>query len=65
MIGPSNHAFYYMLEWESLADREKRWNAFASDPEWLAARVKTEEQGPIVERIENYIPAPTAYSNIK
>ena len=35
LIGPSNHALYYMLEWESLAERERIWNAFASDPEWL------------------------------
>ena len=65
LIGPSNHALYYLLEWESLADREKKWNAFASDPEWLAARAKTEEHGPIVERIENYMLAPTSYSKIK
>jgi hypothetical protein len=54
-----------MLEWESLAERERKWNAFAADPEWLAARAKTEAQGPIVERIENYMLAPTVYSKIK
>jgi hypothetical protein len=65
LIGPSNHALYYMLEWESLADREKKWNAFASDPEWIAARAKTEEKGPILAHLENYMLTPTAYSNIK
>jgi len=35
LIGPSNHALYYLLEWESLAEREQKWNAFAGDPEIL------------------------------
>lgn len=66
LIGPSNHALYYMLEWESLADREKRWNAFASDPEWIAARAKTEERkGPFISHLENYMLAPTDYSNTR
>ena len=65
LIGPSNHTLYYMLEWESLAERERKWNAFASDPEWLAARAKTEEQGPLLTHVENYMLTPTAYSKIK
>jgi hypothetical protein len=65
LIGPSNHALYYLLEWESLAERERKWNAFAGDPEWIAARAKTEEQGPIVQHLENYMLTPTAYSKTK
>ena len=34
-IGDSNQDLYYLLAWDSLADREKKWDAFASDPEWL------------------------------
>ena len=33
-IGDSNQALHYLLKWESLADREKKWNAFQADPEW-------------------------------
>lgn len=65
LIGPSNHALYYLLEWDSLADREQKWNAFSTDPDWIAARTGTEAQGAIVQRIENYMLAPTAYSKIK
>ena len=65
LIGPSNHTLYYMLEWESLADREQKWNAFAADPEWLSARAKTEERGPILTHLENYILTPTAYSKTR
>ena len=29
LVGESNMELYYLLAWESLADREKKWNAFA------------------------------------
>jgi hypothetical protein len=54
-----------MLAWESLADREKKWNAFGADPEWLAARAKTEETGPIVANVKNFILGPTPYSSVQ
>ncbi len=64
-VGPSNQALYYLLEWESLAEREKRWDAFAADPEWLGKRAESEKDGPIVARIENLILQPTGYSAIR
>ena len=65
LIGPSNQTLTYMLQWESLAERETKWNAFAADPEWLLKRAETEAKAIIVERIENYILAPTAYSALR
>jgi hypothetical protein len=65
LIGESNQTLYYMLAWESLAEREQKWNAFASDPEWLSARAKTEENGAIVAKVTNYILAPTPYSSVQ
>jgi len=62
VIGPSNQTLTYFLKWNSLAEREQRWHAFATDPEWLRARAKTEEQGPIVARIDNTLMEPTAFS---
>ncbi len=64
VIGESNQTLYYMLAWESLAEREKKWNAFGADPEWLAARAKTEEEGPIVANVKNFILGPTPYSSV-
>ena len=61
-IGPSSNEFVYVLRWDSLADREARWGAFASDPEWLDVRRRTEAAGPLVERIETALMTPTAYS---
>lgn len=63
VIGTSNSDFYYLLEWEDLAERERRWNAFATDPEWLAAKAETEKDGALLTHFSNTILAPTAYSN--
>ena len=65
LVGESNQELYYLLAWESLADREKKWNAFAADPEWLSARAKTEENGPIVASITNQFLVPTSFSSVK
>jgi len=65
MIGPSNQALYYLLEWENLAQREQRWAAFEADPQWHRAKALSEADGPIVGHIENAILKPTAYSSVK
>ena len=65
VIGESNQDFYYMLEWDSLADREKKWNAFQADKEWQEIRKSTEVDGPLVASFGNTILAPTAYSAAK
>lgn len=60
-----NNRLTYILAWESLAQRERDWNAFATDPEWLAARAKSEEDGPIVARVISTIMKPTDYSPLQ
>ena len=65
LIGESNQTLYYLLAWDSLADRERKWNAFQADAEWIAARAKTEAAGPIVAKVTNAILAPTAFSAVK
>ena len=64
-IGESNQVLYYLLAWESLAEREAKWNKFASDPEWLAKRAESERDGPIVASIKNMFLQPTAFSAVK
>ncbi len=63
-IGTSN-VLYYMLAWDSLAQREKAWSAFSSDPDRLNAFRETEKDGPLVERVMNTILRPTVYSPMK
>jgi hypothetical protein len=61
-IGESNNDLTYLIRWESLADREKRWTAFLADPEWQAARAKSEADGLIVANIESQLLSPTSFS---
>jgi hypothetical protein len=54
-----------MIQWESLAEREQKWNAFQADADWIATRAATEAQRPIVERIENHFLTPTSFSALR
>jgi NIPSNAP len=65
LIGESNQELTYLLAWDSLAERERRWGAFQNDPEWIAARAETESDGPIVQNITSSFLAPTAFSCVR
>ena len=65
LIGPSSHALTYLVAWESLADREKKWTAFQSDPEWIQGRAASEADGQIIANIESSFLSPTAFSSVK
>ena len=63
-VGESNQALYYMLAWESLAEREAKWEAFMADPEWQEKRAQSEADGPIVASVNNQILHPTSFSSV-
>lgn len=65
LVGESNQDLTYMLVWDSMGERDKRWAAFATDPEWIAVRDESEKDGQIVENIRNALLAPTAFSSAK
>ena len=65
--GESNR-LTYIVQWENEAERDRKWGAFASDPEWLAARAASEAPengGPIVANVINTVMIPTDYSALK
>ncbi len=64
-IGESNNDFYYMLKWDSLDERAKRFHAFQNDPDWIKARTASELDGPLVHSLANTILLPTAFSAVK
>ena len=64
MIGASNNDLTYLLAWESLAERERKWASFTSDPEWVAARKESEKDGPIVTNVVSSILQPTSFSSL-
>lgn len=42
LVGPDANDLTYLLAWDSMADREKKWNAFFADPEWQKAKGESE-----------------------
>lgn len=64
-IGDSNQDLYYMLKWESLEERAKRFAAFQADPAWVSGRAETEKNGQIVASITNTILHPTSFSSVQ
>ena len=65
LIGESNQDLTYFVAWESLAEREAKWAKFMSDPDWIAARAQSEEDGQIVANITSQFLVPTAFSALK
>ncbi|HKF62304.1 MAG TPA: NIPSNAP family protein [Dongiaceae bacterium] len=65
LVGESAFELTYMIAWESLADRQAKWTAFQSDPEWIRVRNESEKDGPINANISNQLLAPTAFSALK
>jgi len=65
LVGQSNQELTYLLAWESMAERETKWAAFQTDPDWIAARAETEKDGQIVDNIVNQLLQPTAFSALK
>ena len=65
LIGDGNHDLHYLLAWESLAEREKKWATFMADPAWIAARAESERDGPILANVNSMILQPTAFSSVK
>ena len=65
VVGESNQRLTYFLAWESLDERQAKWAAFITDPEWHKVRDESEKDGQIVANITNQLLAPTAFSSVK
>lgn len=65
LIGESESNLIYLLVWNSMAEREDRWNAFLADPEWIAIKTETEKDRQLVQNISSELLAPTAFSSVK
>ena len=64
-IGESNQDLTYLLAWESMAEREEIFGAFATDPEWLEKRAGTEANGQIVASLSSQFLTPTKFSSVQ
>ena len=61
-LGGASDQLIYVLAYESLADREKKWGAFLADKDRVAKFAETEKNGPLVRRLTAHILRPTPYS---
>lgn len=66
IIGAHQPCLMYMLSYDSLADREKLWHAFGSDPEWkkLSSQPQLSDKE-IVANISNVILSPLPFSPVR
>ena len=65
MIGPSHLELVYLLAWESLEERQRKWTAFMTLPEWLEAVAESEKDGVILSNVASSILSPTKFSAIQ
>lgn len=57
-----SHALHYLLAWNDLNERQERWGAFASDPDWRAALKASDSQGVIRDHAYSEIWSPIGCS---
>lgn len=48
----SKERLYYVLEHKDAEARERNFQAFLEDPEWLELKDRTEQNGPLHEKID-------------
>lgn len=66
LVGPNLPNVMYMLSYDSLADRDKLWHAFGSDPEWKKLRAQPQlADSEIVANISNVILSPLPFSPVR
>lgn len=65
LVGEGNNRLIYVLQWESMAEREEVWNRFMADPKWLVPRAESERNGPLIQTITNTFLQPTAFSPLQ
>jgi hypothetical protein len=60
----AGNTLVYLLAYPSREDATASWEAFKSDPEWIAAKAHSEENGPIVDHLESVFLDPTDFSTL-
>jgi hypothetical protein len=55
----------YILAYPSKEAREKSWEAFQADPDWIKAKAESEKDGKLVDKVDILFLKGTDYSAIK
>ncbi|MCC7157049.1 MAG: NIPSNAP family protein [Bryobacterales bacterium] len=66
LTGPHKPNLVYLTPFEGLSEREKAWNAFGADPEWIKVRKESiDKHGQIASVIQISLFRASAYSPIR
>jgi hypothetical protein len=60
-IDTEHNRLYYVMEFENMEDRDRKFDAFRSDPEWQKVKSETEKDFPIVDQVESIFLKRAAY----
>ena len=52
----------YMMKFDDMEERNRKWAAFGADEEWRRIRAESQREGSLTSRIRSDILAPTDYS---
>jgi hypothetical protein len=52
----------YLMAFDDMADRDRKWAAFQADPDWIKARDESQRDGTLTTRIRSDLLRPTDYS---
>ena len=55
----------FILAYPDKPSRDRMWNAFATDPEWVKAKDESEKSGKLVEKVKQVFMTPAEYSPLK
>ena len=55
----------YILAYESREARDKAWEAFKADPDWIKAYEESHKDGPLLSKVESKFMDSTNYSPIR
>ena len=61
----ADNTLVYLLRYPDRAAREKAWEDFRKDPEWIAARDASEASGKLVDKVDSVMLTATDYSPLK
>ena len=61
----ADNTLVYLLRYPDRAAREKSWEDFRKDPEWIAARDASEASGKLVDNVVSVMLTATDYSPLK
>ena len=60
--GQPGNDLVYLLAFPDSEARERSWEEFRVDPDWLKARAESEADGPLLNSLESVLLDPTSYS---